>query len=115
MMVRGLVLSCALLATTACGILTGPSVPDRAPDMVGVVTERSPDGVLVTPEQPDQCGIRYWGLGEADIFVREDGRIRETGPEELVVGAEVAAWGRGPIQESCPMGQALEAIEIRSP
>ena len=95
MMVRGLVLSCALLATTGCGILTGPSLRARAPDMVGVVTERSPAGVLVSPEEPDQCGVWYWGLAEADIFVREE--------------------GRGPVQEPCPMGQALEAIEIRAP
>jgi hypothetical protein len=86
-----------------------PAVPDRAPDVTGVVGagERAGDPVLVEASDAYYEGM---GLLRGDPVVVRDGT--EVSPSELRDGTAVEVWTADACAESYPVQCDVEAIRV---
>jgi hypothetical protein len=88
-------------------------LPSQPANLVGVVTDRSGDRVLVE-EQPDvpDSGRKAWVALDGPVFARGDGGDPvPAAPSDVEVGQRVSAW-TGICAESYPEQCAAEALII---
>ena len=113
---RSRLLALCLLAAAGCG----PSVPDRAPTIVGPITNRGGitavsggrQTILVRPAG-DACGIVF-GIDRDDTQIlrsRAGGELEEIGASELQIGMTVRVWSEY-VLTSCPGQANADVIEV---
>lgn len=111
----------ALLAICACAGPTAPEgLPERSPTVVGPIVARDTPlssmgdkpNVHIRPVM-EECGTVFAIDAQTTIVVREaNGRLRQGGVDDLMIGRMARAWARGVILESCPGQTTAEAIEL---
>ena len=102
-----------LLAAVPGACRTTTALPERPPDVTGIVTQvvaaQGPDaiGTLRVEENPaDSSGSAKYVLTlthETILVVRPGEVTEEIGFGDMVVGQRVEAWITGPVRESYPM------------
>jgi hypothetical protein len=108
-----LLFAVAFQATAMSGCRTTTALPERQPDVTGVVTQVSATegpaaiGTLRVEENPaDSSGSAKYVLTvthETMLVVRPGELSEEIGFGDMVVGQRVQAWITGPVRESYPM------------
>lgn len=103
----------AFQAAAMSGCRTTMALPERQPDVTGVITQVSaaqgPEaiGTLRVEENPaDSSGSAKYVLTlthETMLVVRPGELTEEIGFGDMVVGQRVQAWITGPVRESYPM------------
>ncbi len=123
-MLRGLLKLFALLA--ACAISACSMVPDRDPDVRGVITrvqtvgaEGEQLGAILVEENPsDSSGSAkdYVTITTATrIFTAQGNERHRASFDELRYGRRVEAWYTGPVAESYPRQARARVIVMREP
>ena len=113
------------IALAACA--TKVALPEREPDVRGVVTAVTPAdagetggerlGTLRIEENPaDASGSAKWVLtitGNTIVLVRPGEVTEPASFERLVIGQRVDAWVTGPVRESYPMQADASHVLVR--
>lgn len=87
-------------------------LPQEAPSIVGVVTQRTGDRVRVEerPEEPSGSAKAVVRLGADTKVLRPDGSAaRES---DIVAGSRVRVWFTGPVAESYPVQAAAGTVVV---
>lgn len=107
-----MIISVALLAlaTSGCAV-AAPGIPDREPDVTGVVALASPSG---DPVLADPSDAYFEGMsllqGDPVIVKGDDGEA--VPPTELENGDEVEVWIDGACAESYPVQCGIVALRL---
>lgn len=110
-----------VLALTGCDAVKGvlpPKVPDRVPDITGVITsiEKGASGDVVggmLVEDPGGANKAFVAvIGSTAVLVRSGGDTGQAAFGELRKGDRVQVWFTGPVAESYPVQATAEAVLV---
>lgn len=112
-----ILLAAALAA--GCGMPSGATLPNEAPSIEGTIRESSAiqDGRRILVEAGAQVAGREPAayitvLRGADVLAGSGETIAPASADELVVGAQVRVWFRGPVAESFPVQATAGTVLI---
>lgn len=112
-----ILLTAALVA--GCGMPSGASLPSEAPSIEGTIRESSAieAGRRILVEATAQVAGRepaaYITVPRgADVLAGSDEMVARASADELVVGARVRVWFRGPVAESFPVQATAGTVLI---
>lgn len=104
-------LGIALLLLVTAGCAAGPRIPDRQPDVTGVVAGAGAPGGPVLDE-PSDAYFEGMSLLRGDpVVVGDDGAALP--PTEIQDGDAVDVWIDGPCAESFPVQCDVTALRLR--
>jgi hypothetical protein len=112
-----ILLTAALVA--ACGMPSGASLPNDAPSIEGTIRESSAIQagrrifVEATAPVPGREPAAYITvLRGADVLAGSGETVVPASADELVVGARVRVWFKGPVAESFPVQATAGTVLI---
>ncbi len=98
------------LLIAAC---SSTSVPDRPPDIVGVVQAVQPRILVVDSTTTHPDAILFWTGNDTKVVIRAPDGTRSRGTlADIRIGITVRAWARGEILSSYPAQAFAAAFEV---
>ena len=109
----------AVVLVAACGMPSGATLPNEAPGIEGTIQQssaiQSGRRILVEASPPvagRERAAYITVLPGADVLAGSGETVVRASADELVVGARVRVWFRGPVAESFPVQATAGTVLI---